>query len=177
MLPQACVCFLEIERLGIVGAGPLPQMKMVGVSRILDGQQEISVPARATAVLRRTGACASRADQEILVGARVPDLLDFDRVVPPVPEVVLVRKGISLGHDLLEVEAAFVSVVGKVEINARGPVAPTVDKELVEMAVRPTERILDYVMEPKQRDMTRNENSTPDRRVDVSQGDLELEDL
>src|SRR5438132_4974125 len=63
--------------------------------------------------------------------------------------------------------------LAEVLFRRRHPVAPAADLELVQMAVAPTQRDLQHVVQFPEREITRHPQPPPDGRLDLPQRDLE----
>ena len=137
--------------------------------------QEFFVAPHAAAILGWAGAFAGDAERIALAGFAGQDLLDGDFVVPRVTEVVKqIETQAFRGDDVRERNGKL--VLRAVHLKSRIGIIHAVDRELMEVAVRPTHRGLQNEVQVAQSGVGRNEQAAPDLGIYLQQGDLQLID-
>lgn len=79
-------------------------------------------------------------------------------------------------EEFINMEQSLVVIKGEIKIPGGCAKSFVLNEELMQVAVRPAERILKDVMEPQERHMSPNINTAPNRWSNVLNGDLELKD-
>ena len=173
------------ERLGLVGIGievianPFRELGMSRVSGVLDGGEEFSVAPGTAAVFRR--AAAGDVDQARIEYARlgIGELLDLDRVLPAVAEVIKVHQLLraDVFEDVAEPRLAGVEKVGgPIRIGIGRAPADVAGMEHVEVAVGPAHGCLDGQVQPVEPNVERDLDATQNGGLDVVEGDFDAGD-
>jgi len=174
---------VPIEDFRVEGAAqPAQHRLMFLMARVAQDFEHVRVAAHASAILRRTGACAIQAfrtRRHRRIGRQ--NLFDGDEMIPGIAKVILVDEhALQLGRNLLECGLTLVEdlrvVLKFVEIKTRVGVNGPSRRELMQVAVGPAYRHLDDGVQPTEVRFARLPQSPPDRRFDLGQSDLQMAD-
>ena len=165
-------------------SGPLAHGFVLFVSGVAPGFEEPDVAGRSADVLGRAMAGAVDAGRVFEASVFGDPLFEGDEVQPAVAEVVVVEQ-LRLRH-VVEVEVTEMDVGGlegpRIVFGGglvrqfRRAVDEPADDEFVEMLVAPAEGGLQHVVQFRQVQRRRQQQASPDRRLDVLQRDLGLDD-
>ena len=179
--PDVPVGAVEVEGLGIEAtAAPGQGLPMLGVVGIGDDLEEARITWRATDILRRTGSGTGDTGCGARRGIDGDQVLEGYTVPPVVPEIVDVAEALAWrAAEVAESDCGLVESASIIfEFGLANllwiTVAQTADPELVEMRVPPTKRRLDDPVQLAEMETPRHHELTPDRRLDIQQGDAEL---
>jgi hypothetical protein len=159
---------------------PFQEFLVLGMARILDRGEQFCVAMDPPAVLGWAGAPTRRAAGIRLAGDGCHDLLDPDLVLPVVAEVVEVGESVPPAEpEALERDAARIQrgLVEDVVVGMARRVPAPIDRELVEVGVRPAHRVLEHEVERVQGGAVEHADSPPDGRPGADEGDFQLESL
>src|SRR5215510_2084122 len=168
---------VEGRRVEVV-ARPLAPLIVLAMVWISQRNEEVRVRVGATDVLRRTGSLTVQASRQRFSNRFDRQLvLHLDQVLPAIPEIVLIHaRRSSSRSDLVELDRGVVDRrwLELVVFLAEAHIA---NFELVKVGIRPSHHHLQDPMEARQPYVLRHQKPPPDRRFDVEQTDLQLEDV
>ncbi len=118
---------------------------------------------------------ASQTHGTAAIGVGRQNLLDHDLELPVVAEVVPVDEATARRRsNILEPHVPIGQTRGDRHVGIGHPVALAADDELVEIGIDPAHQLLDQVVELVECQDSRDEDASPDWRLDVREGDREL---
>src|SRR5512134_4031215 len=167
-----------------VAAGPLAHGFVLFVSGVAPGFEELNVAGGSADVLGWPVAGAVDAGRVFAGGVFAEALFELDEVQPAVAKIVVIEKP-RVGH-MIDVEVAemdvgglerpWVVLAGGVLRQFWRAVDEPADDKLVEMLVAPAEGGLQHMVQFREVQRRRQQQASPDRRLDVLQRDLGLDD-
>ena len=163
-----------------VTAAPLFHVGVLWIVAVGHDGQEPLVAVDAADIFRGTRAGARDAGAHLGRDVQSEQLLDLDGMTPTIAEIVEVTERrdfaaaeVAQTHFALVEQARAIRKITFVNLNITIPQAA--DVEFVQVAVPPVEGGLDREMKLPQMPDPRNDELSPDRRLDLEQGDPDLE--
>jgi hypothetical protein len=150
---------------------------MLRMRRVGQHGLELLVAPPAAHILRWAGATARDTPRIAHPRFRRDDLLHGEPVGPVVAEVVQVAERVTLFDQPEQLALGLVGDALVVPVRIRYPVPLPVDHELMQVGVGPAHRRLHHLMQHGQVHLARNLHPPLDRRLNLFQHDLDLEDL
>jgi hypothetical protein len=142
---------------------------VVFVAGVGDGFEELLVAVGSADVFWWSGSLTGQAAGVVGGGLDGHDVLDFDPVGPVVAEVVDVLEPAAHGRHLREPGLTLVARWVAPAFAVVNAVADTANRELVQVAVHPAERLLDRSVQVSQAGPAGNQEPAPHRRADRSE--------
>ena len=171
---EADVGRVNIELFRIeVAANPIQQFLLSPIPGIPQCLNKVDIPSDSTDVFRRASPLATNADGQRFRWMNLDAVFKNDQVFPAITEVVLIEQPIRrLAEELSKGLATFIDGF-VLEVRIRRPVALFTHDELMQVGVVPSKRCLQREMQLRQGDSARNDEPSPDLRLNTNERDLD----